>query len=101
MESKGSSSKRRLLGEVLLAKGQIRKYQLEFILQIQAGYQFMRDEIPLGQLLLKHRVVSENVLNEALNVQQETPFESITKIIATYENQVSRLTRLLPAEVAF
>lgn len=91
------SSKFRPLGEVLLAKGQIRKYQLEFILQIQAGYKFLKQEFPLGQLLLKHRVINEVTLYEALKVQEEMPFESITKVLDAYENQVSRLTRLIPA----
>ncbi len=91
---------KRSLGDVLLHKGQIRKYQLEFCLSLQVAYQQGGRPLKLGEILVHHRVIDVSTLESALHVQATLPMESITAIIKQYENQVSKLTVMSPAELA-
>ncbi len=91
---------RRTLGDVLIHKGQIRKYQLEFCLSLQDAYRQGGRAFRLGEILVQHRVIDVSTLESALNVQETLPLESITAIIKQYENQVSKLTVMAPAELA-
>lgn len=91
---------RRPLGDVLLHKGQIRKYQLEFCLSLQEAYRQGGRPFKLGEILVHHRVIDVSTLESALHVQETLPLESITAIIKEYENQVSKLTVMSPAELA-
>jgi hypothetical protein len=45
--------------------------------------------------LIKHRVISEVALKEALLVQSELPREGITAILARYQEEVSFQTKLI------
>lgn len=89
----------RPLGEILLARGQMRKYQLDFLLTLQKAYHQKQRKPRLGDLLVQHRVLTENSLQEALQVQSEGPLESVTEVIARYDSeiQLSHLTRWVPA----
>jgi len=89
------SSCSRLLGEVLINRGQLRKFQLEFILELQTAYKQIARPYKLGELLVKHRIISERALQEALNVQQELPHEGLTAILARYQDEISIQTRLI------
>lgn len=88
----------RPLGQILIAKGQARKFQIEFLAELQAAYKAARKPIKLGELLVSHRVISKEILESALITQQEIPLESVTDIIKNYENQVSRLTMMIPGQ---
>ncbi len=89
-----SFNRTRPIGEILLARGQIRKYQLDFILELQSAYKTRQRIIPLGELLIEHRALTTHALEEALKAQADSPLESITQILKNYEDQISKLTRL-------
>lgn len=89
------------LGEILLRRGQVRRFQLEFLLDIQKAYfENSRKQIPIGQLLLDHRAVQEHSLKEALSLQTELPTESITQILALsdLDDDQENVTKLIPQE---
>ncbi len=85
----------RPLGEVLIHRGQLRKLQLDFILDLQRAYKAIARPYRLGDLLIKHRAISEVALKEALLVQSELPREGITAILARYQEEVSFQTKLI------
>jgi len=85
------------LGQILIAKGQARKFQVEFLAELQEAYKKSHSRMKLGELLVKHRVISQEILESALIAQKEAPLESLTEIIQNYEHQVSRLTMLIPS----
>mgnify|MGYP000955671894 CR=1 FL=1 len=96
--SEGVILKTRPLGEILLAKGQIRKFQLDFLLVLQKAYSSAKRHIRLGDLLLKHRVVTEATLLHTLKTQNEAPLESVTEILKVFEQEMSFRTRHSPVD---
>jgi hypothetical protein len=92
-----------LVGEILIRRGQLRRFQLEFLLQVQQAYLGQsRKRIPIGQLLLEHRATQKKSLREALCLQSELPAESITQILSVSdfdsENENENLTKLIPQD---
>jgi hypothetical protein len=83
---------RRVLGEILVQRGQARLYQINFLAQYQQSLLSKGVRIKLGELLLKHRVVTAGSLEMALNAQDLESFESVTEVIKAYEGQISQLT---------
>lgn len=76
-----AKSKHRQIGQILLHRGQIRGYQLEFALHLQKNYQKLNIQNPIGQILLEHRVLTQSTLRDALSLQKEIPYESVTQIV--------------------
>lgn len=87
------------LGEILLRRGQVRKYQLDFLLKLQTTLRNVLKPISIGELLIKHRAITTLALMEALAVQEAIPTESVTQIVKGLENQpsynASPITRVL------
>lgn len=89
------------IGEILLRRGQVRRYQLSFALKLQKSYKNnARKEIQIGELLVKHRAVNPNSLADALILQRELPAESITQIVSKLDldDVESEETKLLPSD---
>lgn len=84
----------RPLGEILLAKGQIRKFQLDFLLQLQNEYKNSQRQVRIGELLVKHRAITASAIEQALRAQHEGPLESVTEILKVFEREMSFRTRL-------
>lgn len=84
-----------LLGEILVRRGQVRKYQLDFLLNLQQSMKKLMKPISLGELLIKHRAVSALALTEALAVQESMPKESVTEIVKGLENLPSQITYIV------
>ena len=76
-----SHGKGNRLGELLIRRGQIRKYQLDFMLELQKSYSHLAHPVRLGQLLVQHRAIGQKGLTEALKAQETLPKESITEIV--------------------
>ena len=85
----------RQIGEILIARGQVRKYQLEFLLSLQTAFS-QKHPMRIGELLVKHRAVTPAALEQALIIQKEASKESITNILKIYEQEISRVTRMIP-----
>jgi len=83
------------IGEILVQKGQIRRYQLDFALRLQNSYRKLSQPRRLGELLVAHRGVSQRIVDEALRVQKELPREPITQIINSLEESDGDHTKLL------
>lgn len=83
------------LGEILIRRGQLRKYQLEFILKLQEMHKRIFKPAALGELLIKHRAVTALALTEALAVQEEMPRESVTEVAKRLEAETSYQTKAL------
>jgi hypothetical protein len=83
------------LGEILIRRGQVRKYQLEFLLGLQDMMKKLMKPISIGELLIKHRAVSALALVEALAVQESMPTDSVTEIVRGLENEESQITKAL------
>lgn len=78
-----SFEKKLPIGEILLRRGQIRRYQLEFLLNLQSSYRRLsKKNILIGELLVKHRALVPRSLTDALSLQTELPHESVTQIIS-------------------
>lgn len=73
-----------LLGEILVKRGQIRRYQLEFALKLQEIYRGLRIHHSIGELLVDHRGLGSKSLNEAL-LYQEAQIEQSKKQHATLD----------------
>ena len=67
------------IGEMLIYRGQVKKVQLEFLLELQRSCRASNRECLLGDLLVSHRVVTPLELTEALAYQEES--ESLTLIM--------------------
>lgn len=90
------------LGEILLRRGQVRRYQLDFVLELQKSYELeVQQRHPLGELLIKHRATMPKSVEEALVLQKELPHESITQIVSRLDAEMdeSDKTKLLPPEL--
>jgi len=89
---------KRLLGDLLIRRGQIRRYQLEFLLELQDEYK--RKNIPsrIGDLLVKHRAIKREVVEAAALIQKEVPFDSVTDIVNQLRevDEISSQTKVLP-----
>jgi hypothetical protein len=83
------------IGEILIRRGQVRKFQLDFLLQLQKAYKKISKNWKIGELLIKHRALTPLALTEALAVQEEMPKESITDILALLEDRTDQ-TRMVP-----
>lgn len=73
------------LGDILVRRGHAKQYQIDFILSLQKQYKSHHRKIQLGSLLLKHRIVSAEVLQEMLTIQATLPQESVTDIVRKIE----------------
>lgn len=69
------------LGEILLRRGQIRRYQLDFALKLQGSYLKMSQHRLLGKILTEHRAINPKTLERALEIQKELPKESVTEVV--------------------
>ena len=83
------------VGDILVRKGHVRRYQIEFLLDLQEAYRKANRRIKMGQLLTGHRVVTKDQLDEALGIQDKLPQETVTKLIGQFKGQLSHITRLL------
>lgn len=86
------------IGEILIRRGQLRKTQLEFALQLQNALQrWAKQAMRLGDILVKHRAISPLALNEAL-VFQEAASDSITDMLKQYADEEESETKKLPSD---
>jgi len=89
-----------LIGEILLRRGQIRQYQLNFALELQSAYKKYSGQKQIGEILLQHRALSPVVLREALSIQKEIPHESVTQIVSHLKDDDGEHTKLIPPSEA-
>ena len=84
------------VGDILVRRGKIRRFQLEFLLKLQKAYRKSGRPYRLGDLIRIHRVATPKVVNEALTIQRELPQESVTEIIkrVTIENEDRELSQV-------
>ena len=75
-------TKRARLGEILLRKGWVRHDQIHFLLEIQKTYAAVGRSIPIGDLLITHRILSNLQVTEALFIQEENAPESLQDFIS-------------------
>ncbi len=87
-----------LLGEILVRRRKIKKYQLDFCLRLQTAYKRCDRHPPIGRLLLLHRAITPKALADALETQEKMPGESVTAVINNYEQTLSQIKRLLNGE---
>lgn len=77
----GGSAGPRLLGEMLVRRGQIRRYQLNFALKLQEAYKKVARNERLGEIFVEHRVLSDRAIQKALEHQSEMPADSLSQIV--------------------
>lgn len=94
---------RPLLGELLVRRGQIRRYQLDFALRLQEAYQKISRNERLGEIFVDHRVLSDKAIHKALSQQEHLPGDSISQIVSRLNSEldekidtVSVQTQLVP-----
>lgn len=99
-ENTAQTTNQNLLGQILLRRGQIRRYQLEFALRLQHNYRLQSKNFRLGEILEKHRATSHSSLSEALSRQENLSGESVSQILKTIEDhpQEEEVTKLLPSK---
>lgn len=85
------------MGEILRRRGQIRRFQLDFVLMLQVAYRAVGRKIPLGEILVKHRAITPLSLQEAL-VMQENPSEGLTDALKKMEVQDRVFTSFLQVD---
>ena len=86
------------LGIILLKRGMVKKFQLDFIVKLQKAYRAVDRKEPLGELLIMHRALSPLHLNEALLIQDTLPGESVTKVLSQLDEFSQKLTRFFQAK---
>lgn len=69
-DSGSRSGTKTYLGDLLVRRGQVRSYQLSFLLQLQKAYRKISRPVKIGELLIAHRVLPGSLINEALALQQ-------------------------------
>lgn len=85
------------LGELLLKRGQVRRYQLDFALRLQKAYQQIQKNLSIGEILVQHRAISDRTRNEVLDIQKDIPLEGNTEIMkAVNETNETFVTQLIP-----
>jgi hypothetical protein len=80
------------LGMILFRRGKIKKFQLDFLTLLQRAYRAASIEHKLGDLLVRHRVITPGILNDALQIQSQTPHESVTAIVKAIQGELSDIT---------
>lgn len=86
------SSPRKLLGEMLIRRGQVRRYQLDFALRLQEAYRKIQRNERLGEIFIEHRVLSDRAIQEALKFQSEMPADSLTDVIKDLDEKIDTLS---------
>ncbi|TVQ78655.1 MAG: hypothetical protein EA369_06535 [Bradymonadales bacterium] len=76
------------LGDLLVRRGQLRSYQLNFLLRLQQAYRAVARNFRLGELLVSHRAVELAVVEQGLALQkvylrQET--HELDEILSQFE----------------
>ncbi len=89
--SKDAMHKRKLLGEILIEKGDVSEDVLEKALQIQK----QGDERKIGEILVQENNVPEKKINDALNVQKGIKLPK--NVEETVRVPVARLDQLIDA----
>jgi len=85
------------LGAILLRRGKAKKFQVDFLLDLQMAYRKSNFEHKLGELLVSHRIITNRVLEDALMVQEEMPQESLTQILQnSAQEETEQITERLP-----
>lgn len=85
------------LGEILLKKGQVRRYQIDFLVSLQEAYRKKGIMRQIGELMVRHRAVNPRSLEEALRFQQEVSEEEGTdRISAFLSKEEDDKTKLMP-----
>lgn len=84
------------IGSLLVRRGQIKQDTLEFALNLQRSYSLVGRDLRLGELLVSHRAITEQILQETLNRRDHIGAESITKIIEAIQDFPSQITHLKP-----
>lgn len=95
---KSNEPPKRLIGDLLIRRGQIRRYQLEFLLELQDQYKKKNIPSRIGDLLVKHRAIKREVVEAAALIQKEVPHDSVTDIVKQLQEseEVSSETKVLP-----
>jgi hypothetical protein len=68
-------------GELLVKRGQVRRYQLEFALKLQSAYRKIQKNIPIGEILVQHRAISNKTREDTASLQKSLPLEKNTEIM--------------------
>ncbi len=91
--SKESSDR---FGDILLKRGQVRRYQLDFALALQKAYRDIQKDIPIGEILVQHRAISDKTREDTVTMQNEQPLEPVTKIMKGVDlNDTSFVTKII------
>jgi hypothetical protein len=87
------------IGEILIRRGKLRRFQLEFLLNLQRNYAKNGRKIRFGDLLLEHQLLETKQIDDVLVIQKELPDESITQIVNMMNKEVcdelSTVTQIL------
>lgn len=97
--SKVSTADNDLFGDILLRRGQIRRYQLQFALDLQKAYKAIAKDMRVGDILVEHGAISDKTREDTVTLQRELPKESITQIVQAmnFEDEVTQTKRLVKA----
>ena len=103
MENTSETKTQTQIGDILVRRGKIRRFQLEFLLKLQKAYRMSGRPMRLGDLIKLHRVASPKTVKEALTIQKELPQESVTEIIKRVtlqeeDREVSQVTQKIVQE---
>ena len=87
------------IGEILIRRGKLRRFQLEFLLSLQKNYAKNGRKIMLGDLLVEHQILENEQVDDVLVIQNDLPNESITQIVNIMNKEVcdelSTVTQIL------
>ncbi len=90
-----------LFGDILLRRGQVRRYQLEFALNLQKAYRTIHRDFKVGDILVQHRAISEKTKDDIVTLQLELPRESSTTIMRGVDlDDTTFVTKILSEEMA-
>jgi len=90
-----------LFGDILLRRGQVRRYQLEFALNLQKAYRDIHRDVKVGDILVQHRAISEKTREDTVSLQLELPRESSTTILKGVDlDDTTFVTKILSEEMA-
>jgi len=94
IREESQSGSKTYLGDLLVRRGKIRSYQLRFILRLQQAYKTISRPIRLGELLLAHRAIPQQCLQDALALQQAYVHNGdLSRILNTQEELTNTLKR--------
>jgi len=90
-----------LFGDILLRRGQVRRYQLDFALNLQKAYRQIQRDIKVGDILVQHRAISHKTREDTVSLQRELPRESSTTILKGVDlDDTTFVTKILSEEMA-